>query len=178
LQPVSLEGALSGGQFLFLLAGVTTENEGFLDRANFRLPTEAEWEYAARAGTTTRWSSGDDPIALLEHAWVRANTGGVVQPVGTRLPNPWDLFDMHGNVWEWVSDWHAPDYFDRAPEADPTGPSTGTEKVRRGGSVMYSADNAASTHRYQQPPGRGNGNLGFRVAADDRTVRSELHQPR
>ena len=133
---------------------------------NPRLPTEAEWEYAARAGTDSRWSSGDDEETLLEHAWIRPNAAASVQRVATRLPNPWGLYDLHGNVWEWVADWHDPDHYADAPSVDPTGPPSGTERVRRGGSVVYGPASARSAHRYQQPPGRGNGNLGFRIAVD------------
>ena len=147
------------------------EIEEFLRRASnatagwvFRLPTEAEWEYAARAGTTSDWASGTDSLALRDYAWIRANTGGAVQPVGGRRPNAWGLHDMHGNVWEWVSDWMGP-YPDARTVADPTGPLSGSERVRRGGSAVYGASAARSSYRYQQPPHRGNGNLGFRIVA-------------
>ena len=148
-----------------------TDVTEFLRRASeatpgwtFRLPTEAEWEYAARAGSTTPWASGEDASTLTRIAWVRENSGGAVQPVAGREPNAWGLYDMHGNVWEWVADWMGP-YPDAPRLEDPIGPSTGTERVRRGGSAVYGSDAARSSHRYQQPPNRGNGNLGFRIVA-------------
>lgn len=132
----------------------------------FRLPTEAEWEYAARAGTATPWSSGPDRDSLAAYAWTRETAEGVIRDVARRRPNPWGLHDVHGNVWEWVADWYAADAYDRSGSRDPTGPEAGVERVRRGGSVLYGANDARSGHRYRQPPGRGNGNIGFRVAAE------------
>ncbi|NNF12129.1 MAG: formylglycine-generating enzyme family protein [Gemmatimonadetes bacterium] len=143
----------------------------FLERASagvegwgFRLPTEAEWEYAARAGSPSDWTSGPDSLILLEYAWIRRNAEGAVQPVGGRRPNAWGLHDMHGNVWEWTADWMGP-YPDQVSVTDPKGPTIGTERVRRGGSAVYGAAAARSSYRYQQPPNRGNGNLGFRIVA-------------
>ena len=107
------------------------------DGRRYLLPTEAEWEYACRAGTATRWSMGDDPARLGDYSWYRANSAWALRPVGHRLPNPWGLFDMHGNAWELCSDWYGPYPQPRAddtPEVDPTGPQTGYRWVIRGGS--------------------------------------------
>jgi len=92
-----------------------------------RLPTEAEWEYACRAGTTTKYFFGDDPSKLGEYAWFEDNDGGKSHPVGQKKPNPWGLYDICGNVVERVSDKYAKDYYAKSPKEDPTGPSQGTK---------------------------------------------------
>ena len=104
--------------------------------ARYRLPTEAEWEYAARAGTLTRWSFGDDETELGDHAWYRANAWDVsrqyAMTVGTKRPNPWGLYDVHGNLWEWVQDRY--DEYASVAQTDPQGPLDGAYRVLRGGS--------------------------------------------
>ena len=100
------------------------------DGRTYRLPTEAEWEYACRAGSQTAFSFGDDPKDMAKHGWSKENSGGKRHPVGQLLPNRWGLHDMHGNVYQWVADWYDPDYYRTSPPADPTGPLSG--KVRPG----------------------------------------------
>ncbi|MDR3153918.1 MAG: formylglycine-generating enzyme family protein [Deltaproteobacteria bacterium] len=101
-------------------------------RPGFRLPTEAEWEYAARAGTEGKYLSGR-PLQMDRFAWFGLNSGGSHRPVGLKEPNSWGLRDVSGNVWEWVADWYDKDYYGRAPEMDPAGPATGTSRIFRGG---------------------------------------------
>jgi len=135
---------------------------------HYRLPTEAEWEYAARAGTTTAYSFGDNHNELSQYAWHGENfaTGGT-HPVGQKLPNPWGLYDMHGNVWEWVQDWYAPHYDSSAPVTDPTGPRRGSQRVVRGGSWHTTADSWRSAFRKGYDPDYRGISIGFRVVMNE-----------
>jgi formylglycine-generating enzyme required for sulfatase activity len=131
----------------------------------YRLPTEAEWEYAARAGSTTAYCFGDDNRwfrrRLGEYAWYSANAGGQTHPVGTRQPNAWGLYDMYGNVWEWMQDWYGE--YAAGPVTDPQGPAAGSGRVIRGGSWGTGARICRSASRYNDAPGYRNGHLGFRL---------------
>jgi formylglycine-generating enzyme required for sulfatase activity len=132
----------------------------------YRLPTEAEWEYACRAGTTTRWSFGDDESRLGEYAWY--NLGACLagecyaRKVGMKLPNPWGLYDMHGNVWEWCQDWYYWIYPADA-QVDPTGPGTGSARVVRGGFFNGYAWQVRSARRNAYSPSGRLGIVGFRL---------------
>jgi formylglycine-generating enzyme required for sulfatase activity len=128
----------------------------------YRLPTEAEWEYACRAGTTTAYSFGDDDSLLGDFAWFEDNADDRIHPVGQKRSNAWGLYDMHGNVWEWCSDWYG-DYPDGAV-SDPQGPSSGENRVRRGGGWSYSAGYCRSAFRGRGGPSGRNRNLGLRLA--------------
>ncbi|MGD8241068.1 MAG: formylglycine-generating enzyme family protein [Armatimonadota bacterium] len=123
------------------------------DANGYRLPTEAEWEYACRAGTTGRYSFGDSVGKLKNCAWFKDNAAGRPRPVGQKLPNAWGLHDMHGNVWEWCNDHYAVDYYQRSPEKDPTGPGEGDTRVVRGGCWRSPAEKCRSSHRNNEAPG-------------------------
>jgi len=128
----------------------------------YRLPTEAEWEYAARAGSDTEWFFGKDPADLGDYAWFDKNSNKTTHPVGEKKPNPWGLYDIYGNVWEWVQDW-AEDYKE-GKVTDPTGPESGSYRVFRGGSWRNTDERCRSAERGQSLPGFREGNLGFRLA--------------
>ncbi|HJP29821.1 MAG TPA: formylglycine-generating enzyme family protein [Candidatus Latescibacteria bacterium] len=130
-----------------------------------RLPTEAEWEYAGRAGTTTRWSWGDDPDLIGDYAWNRDNTffrgEPWAHPVGQKLPNPWKLYDMHGNAWEWVQDWSG--VYAAGPQVDPQGPEDGQFRIVRGGIFMGDARGLRSAFRYGGSQDFPDGGVGARL---------------
>ena len=128
----------------------------------YRLPTEAEWEYACLAGTTTMYSFGDDNTASGQYGWYSDNSGGKTHPVGVKQPNAWGLYDMHGNVYEWCWDWYGK--YPRDAVTDPTGPATGSSRVFRGGGVFSGVRHAISSNRYKRDPSFGGyGDVGFRV---------------
>jgi formylglycine-generating enzyme required for sulfatase activity len=148
----------------------------------YRLPTEAEWEYACRAGTETRYHNGDSPDALhgvarvLDvrgatkyghvHQITTPPSGPFTAPVGSYRPNAWGLYDMHGNAWEWCSDWYDEEYYGKSPVEDPRGPAEGNVRVRRGGGWnSYPMYARASFRNYNSAPSRCV-NLGFRVVRE------------
>ena len=131
----------------------------------FRLPTEAEWEYACRAGTDTCFSFGDDDRALGEHAWFSDNSGKSTHPVGQKKPNAWGIYDMHGEVWQWCSDWYA-DSYTGAASKDPQGPKSGKNHVCRGGSWLGSPSMCRSAFRTSTAPGNRIAYFGFRVVVE------------
>jgi formylglycine-generating enzyme len=156
------------------------------DGKTYRLPTEAEWEYACRAGTTTRYYSGDDPETLAEVGnvadaaakavfpnvgknekfQIKANDGyAFTSPVGKFKPNAFGLYDMHGNARQWCADWHSEDYYAKSPVDDPTGPDSGQARVLRGSSWdPWPYFDNRSAARYRRSPGDPSETMGFRVA--------------
>ena len=137
----------------------------------YRLPTEAEWEYACRAGTTTRFSFGDDEEELAEYAWFAGNSEGKAHPVAEKEANPWGLFDMHGNVLEWCWDWYGA--YDSEPAENPIGPEQGSSRILRGGAfaIWYGPRNLRSAFRGWHGPVLRLGVRGFRC------VRGPRRQP-
>lgn len=137
------------------------------DGPDYRLPTEAEWEYFARAGTTTRHYFGDESAQLGEHAWFGEGFAeGGHHPVGQKTQNPWGLYDIHGNVWEWVQDWYGADYYAESPATDPQGPESGAERVVRGGSWHSTGDGWRSASRRDYDPDYRGISIGFRLVRD------------
>jgi formylglycine-generating enzyme required for sulfatase activity len=143
------------------------EAKAFCEHYGYRLPTEAEWEYACRAGTTTRWSFGDDAVQLGKYAWFSENSLGHLHAVGTREPNSWGLHDMYGNAWEWVADRYGP--YRGQVEADPTGPEEGDLRVLRGGSFDLNGPGyLRSASRLKFEPSNRFENFGFRCGRGSR----------
>ena len=144
----------------------------FIDKLNdkegrkiYRLPTEAEWEYACRAGTTTEYFFGDDEDKLGEYVWYDDNSGNKTHPVGKKKPNPWGLYDMYGNVWEWCQDLYG-DY-PKGKIINPKGPDSGSYRVFRGGSWGHSAVSCRSANRSNWEPDYRYSLLGFRLVMED-----------
>ena len=131
-----------------------------LDCQGYRLPTEAEWEYAARADEGRAYSGADEHDAV---AWVAENSGGQPHPVSLKRPNAWGIYDMSGNVWEWVWDRYSDSYYKSSPGMNPTGPTSGDERVNRGGSWSYDEASARIDLRDRWPADSGNDDLGFRL---------------
>jgi formylglycine-generating enzyme required for sulfatase activity len=151
-------GAPSGRSVLGRLFGSRRAQE---ESVYYRLPTEAEWEYAARAGSTSAYSFGDDARQLGEYAWYFENAGGRTHLVGQKQPNAWGLHDMHGNVWEWVQDWYGPYAAESVP--DPQGQASGSLRGYRGGSCSNLASDCRSARRGYNAPGYRHVYLGVRL---------------
>ncbi len=140
----------------------------------YRLPTEAEWEYACRAGSTTAFSFGDAAESLGESAWFTKNAGNKTHPVGEKKPNRWGLYDTHGNVWEWCQDLYANYPLDAS--TDPQGPNGGSNRVNRGGCWDYVAGTCRSARRQGNSPSFRVNSVGFRVALSPSVKSPEAEQ--
>jgi formylglycine-generating enzyme required for sulfatase activity len=134
------------------------------DATGYRLPTEAEWEYACRAGTTSFFSAGNLPKETEQFIWCFPSAPRAPQPVGTKRPNGFGLYDMHGNVAEWCQDRYAADYYGRSPRKDPAGAESGGERVVRGGDWYSMALFCRSAKRVHFPSASAMNTRGFRVA--------------
>ena len=137
---------------------------GQMTGESYRLPTEAEWEYAARVGSATEFHWGDEVDD--DYVWYDGNSGDETHPVGQKRPNAWGLYDMSGNVWEWCADWYGANYYRNSPLRDPKGPSFGNARVVRGGSWLHLAWSMRSANRYRFTPDHRNYFVGFRIVRD------------
>jgi formylglycine-generating enzyme required for sulfatase activity len=134
---------------------------------HYRLPTEAEWEYACRAGSTSSYSFGDEALQLGEYAWYSDNAARQTRPVAEKKPNAWGLYDMHGNVWEWVQDWYTYRYYENSPTDNPQGPDNGSLKSLRGGNFLNTAESGMTrcAYRGRNRPDLYHVNFGFRLVS-------------
>jgi formylglycine-generating enzyme required for sulfatase activity len=141
----------------------------FISRLNrqsgkkYRLPTEAEWEYAAKGGKEHKYAGTNSTLELEDYAWYDQNSGAKTHPVGEKKPNPFGLYDMSGNVWQWISDWYGENYYSNSPKDNPQGPSGGSDRVLRGGCWYLSAWDARSSDRSYNSPDYRSLNFGFRL---------------
>jgi formylglycine-generating enzyme len=141
-----------------------TEADAFCTAVGGRLPTEAEWEYAARAGSDAAYVCGPEPTCLEVTSWYRDDSGDSSHPVAEKAPNDFGLYDMLGNVEEWVSDWYDADYYTQSPRENPRGWSTGRMRVVRGGGWNQYSAYLRVSYRNRQAPDYSTTNLGFRCA--------------
>ena len=133
----------------------------------FRLPTEAEWEFAARGGNKSMGYQYSGSNNVKDVAWYDGNSGGKTHPVKTKKANELGLYDMSGNVWEWCNDWYDSQYYSSSPSNNPTGPSSGTNRVCRGGSWIFIARNCRSSIRGSLTPDYRDSGLGLRLCLSE-----------
>jgi len=136
----------------------------FCEKVEARLPTEAEWEYAARGGTITKAYCGNGDTCLNEIAWYAENSTMCKQAVGGKAPNAYGLYDMLGNLWEWTSDWYDGSYYEISPASNPLGPESGGNRVIRGGGYAFSSSYIRASQRFEFPAWEGAAFVGFRCA--------------
>ena len=136
------------------------------ETGTYRLPTEAEWEYAARAGSQSTYCFGPETSKLDGYAWLQTNSGGQTHPVGLLSPNDWGLYDMHGNVHEWCADWYMRTYYAGSPSKHPAGPRKGVARVLRGGDWGSESWYCRCAIRSLSSPQRRSPRVGFRIVKD------------
>lgn len=140
------------------------------DKGIYRLPTEAEWEYVARAGGQGIYFFGNNANLLKKYSWYYENAlkkgAEMAQPVGQKAPNSWGIFDISGNVWEWVSDWYDSTYYQNRDQKDPTGIESGNKKVIRGGAFNFDSSYCRAAARESYPPKARSRSIGFRVVRE------------
>jgi len=150
----------------------------------YRLPTEAEWEYASRAGSTAEYTFGDNPVRLKDYAWFKDNSGEKTHPVGTKRPNAWGLYDMYGNISEWCNDYYEEHYYQNMPADNPKGPGETAKQVLRGGAFHSATEFCRSAYRSGEFPGQFDGcfardDIGFRCvrkSADDKSAPADTKE--
>ncbi len=142
---------------------------------SYRLPTEAEWEYACRAGTNTRFSFGNSDSQLSSYAWYDVNCDERIHPVAKKQPNVWCLYDMHGNVWEWCQDWY--EDYPSGGVTDPAGPLSGAARMHRGGGAGAYAKDCRSAYRYGGKPDLRGATVGFRLVMTSSTATVDKSRP-
>lgn len=138
-----------------------TEKLSEITGREFTLPTEAQWEYACRAGTTTKWFFGNNVSSYIQYGWIDEEAQGITHPVGLKKPNAWGLYDMYGNIQEWCKDWYQNPYLE-SDLVDPAGPRVGDSRVIRGGGWGDISDNARSAYRNAIGEDVSNNGTGFR----------------
>jgi serine/threonine protein kinase/formylglycine-generating enzyme required for sulfatase activity len=131
---------------------------------SYRLPSEAQWEYACRAGSSGKWFFGESEAELVDYGWYKENSEEKTHPVGLKKANDWGLYDVYGNVWQWCADWYDKDYYKRSPGIDPAGPLSGSRRVLRGGSWNHPAGSCRSANRDNREPGYRISSHGLRVS--------------
>ena len=158
--PVINVSWIDATNFARRLSDVQQESDS---QRRYRLPTEAEWEYACRAGSESAYSFGNSDLHIDDYAWFKANSKRRVHEVGQKKPNAFGLYDMHGNVWEWCQDWHG--NFSATAVTDPTGPASGRARVLRGGSWNYFvAAFLRCARRVNDQPSNSDYNAGCRLS--------------
>jgi len=133
------------------------------EATGYRLPTEAEWEYACRAGATTAYFFGDNASKLGDYAWFDKNSGGHPRSVGQKQPNAWGVYDICGNLWEWCNDFYKVDYYKESPREDARGPKEGRTKVVRGGAWRFNGESCRCGYRYNENPGYADVCFGYDI---------------